>query len=152
MARFWKAYDRCLEALVVGMMTVMVFIMAAQVVARYIFGNPFVWAEEIAAYLFIWIVFLASGLAFQRRAHIALDYFVRMLPRTAFRNLHLVLSLLVLAFLALLGYQGIWFVAANWGVPAYTTTWVGLPTAYAAATAGALTMIVGLLRTFRPEE
>ena len=152
MARFWRAYDHCLEALVVVLMAAMVLIMAAQVVARYVFTNPFVWAEEIAAYLFIWIVFLAAGLAFQRRAHIALDYFVRMLPRAVFRNLHAALSLLILAFLALLGYQGIWFVAANWGVPAYTTTWVGLPAAYSAATAGALTMTVGLLRTFRPEE
>ena len=152
MARFWRAYDRCLEALVVLMMTTMVVIMAAQVVARYIFTNPFVWAEEIAAYLFIWIVFLASGLAFQRRAHIALDYLLRMLPRAVFRSLHFALSVVVLLFLVLLGYQGIWFVEAQRGVAAYTTTWVGLSTAYAAATAGALVMIVGLLRTIRPEE
>ena len=79
-----------------------VVIMAAQVVARYVFNNPFVWAEEISTYLFIWIVFLGSGLAFQRRTHIALDYFVRRLPRRIFRWLHLALSLMVLAFLVLL--------------------------------------------------
>lgn len=152
MRRFWKAYDQCLEALVVLMMGATVVIMAAQVVARYALNNPFVWAEEISTYLFIWIVFLGSGLAFQRRSHIALDYFVRLLPDPLSRRLHLVLSLFVLAFLVLLGYQGIWFVVANQGVPAYTTTWVGLDTAYAGATAGALTMVVGLLRTLRPGE
>jgi len=152
MARLWRAYDRCLEALVVLLMAAMVIIMAAQVVARYVFVNPFVWAEEIAAYLFIWVVFLAAGLAFQRRAHIALDFFVRMLPRRVFRGLHLTLSLVVLLFLVLLAYEGIWFVEAQRGVPAYTTTWVGLSTAYAAATAGALVMLIGLLRTLIPEE
>lgn len=152
MGRVWWLYDRSLEALVVLMMAAMVMIMAAQVVARYVFTNPFVWAEEISAYLFIWVVFLGSGLAFQRRAHIALDYFVRRLPPPLFRKLHVVLGLLVGVFLILLGYQGIWFVAANRGVPAYTTTWIGLDHAYSAATAGALTMLVGLLRTLRPEE
>lgn len=152
MARVWQVYDRCLEALVGLMMAAIVLIMGTQVVARYVFTNPFVWAEEIAAYLFIWIVFLGSGLAFQRRAHIALDYFVRLLPRPVFRNLHLALSVVVLTFLGLLGYQGIWFIAANQGVPAYTTTWIGLDTAYAAGTAGALVMAVGLLRTIKPEE
>jgi TRAP-type C4-dicarboxylate transport system permease small subunit len=146
----WRAYDLVLETAVVLMMAAIVVIMGAQVVARYLFGNPFVWAEEIATYLFVWIVFLGSGLAFQRRAHIALDYFVRRLPPPVFRGLHLVLSLLVLAFLLLLGYQGLWFIEANRGVQAYTTPWVGLDTAYAAATVGALVMAVGLLRTLRP--
>jgi TRAP-type C4-dicarboxylate transport system permease small subunit len=152
MGRFWRAYDRALETIVVLMMAAIVAIMGAQVVARYIFGFPFVWAEEISTYLFIWIVFLGSGLAFQRRAHIALDYFVRRLPPAVFRRLHILLSLVVLAFLVLLGYQGLKFVEANRGVPAYTTNLVGLDTAYAAGTVGALVMIVGLLRTLRPEE
>lgn len=152
MGRVWRAYDRGLEAVVVLMMAAIVAIMGAQVVARYVFGYPFVWAEEIATYLFIWIVFLGSGLAFQRRAHIALDYFVRRLPPAVFRRLHVALGLLVLAFLGLLAWQGLRFVEANRGVPAYTTTWVGLDTAYAAGTVGALVMAVGLLRTLRPPE
>lgn len=77
---------------------------------------------------------------------------MRRLPPPVFRGLHLVLSLMVLAFLLLLGYQALWFIDANRGVPAYTTTWVGLDTAYAAGTVGALVMAVGLLCTFRPEE
>lgn len=152
MGRLWRAYDRILETVVVLMMAAIVLIMGAQVIARYAFGHPFVWAEEISTYLFVWIVFLGSGLAFQRRAHIALDYFVRRLPPVVFRRLHLVLSLVVLAFLVLLGYQGLNFIEANRAVPAYTTTWVGLDTAYAAGTVGALVMIVGLLRTIRPQE
>lgn len=152
MQRVWRAYDRVLEAVVVVMMAAIVIIMGAQVVARYVFGHPFVWAEEISTYLFIWIVFLGSGLAFQRRAHIALDYFVRRLPFGVFRRLHFILSLVVLAFLVLLGYQGLNFIDANRGVPAYTTTWIGLDTAYAAGTVGAIVMIVGLLRALRPEQ
>jgi TRAP-type C4-dicarboxylate transport system permease small subunit len=148
----WRAYDRILETVVVLMMAAIVVIMGAQVVARYVFGHPFVWAEEISTYLFVWIVFLGSGLAFQRRAHIALDYFVRRLPSSVFAKLHLLLSLVVLAFLGLLAYQGLNFIGANRGVPAYTTTWVGLDTAYAAGTVGALVMIVGLLRAIRPQE
>lgn len=151
MARFWGGFDRGFEALVVLMMAAMVVIMAAQVVARYIFSNPFVWAEEIATYLFIWIVFLGAGLAFNRRAHIVVDYFARMLPPKVFRGISLVLNLMVVAFLLLLGYQGIGFVQANWGVPAYTTSWVGLSSAYAAVSAGAVLMILGVVRSLRDD-
>lgn len=76
-----------------------------------------------------------------------MDYFARMLPPGVFRCVTLVLKLMVAACLALLGYQGIGFVQANWGVPAYTTTWVGLPSAYAAVPVGALLMILGLFRS-----
>jgi TRAP-type C4-dicarboxylate transport system permease small subunit len=70
-----------------------------------------------------------------------------MLPGRLYRGLALTLSLIVLAFLLLLGWEGIGFVQANWGVPAYTTGIIGLTSAYLAVPVGALTMIIGLLRT-----
>jgi C4-dicarboxylate transporter DctQ subunit len=46
---------------------------------RYLPGIPGIfWAEEVARYLLIWTVFLSSGLAIRRGAHIAVD----ILPTT----------------------------------------------------------------------
>lgn len=41
-----------------------------QVTARYIFGEPEAWIEEICTYAFIWLVFLGAGAAMKLDRHI----------------------------------------------------------------------------------
>ncbi len=60
---------------VVSMM-VMLLIIFFQVITRYIFGHSFEWSEEIARFLFVWVVFLGSALIMGESGHLA----VRMLP------------------------------------------------------------------------
>lgn len=45
-----------------------------QVVLRTVFNNPQAWAEEVSRYLFAWIVFLGSAVAFARGTHIRIDF------------------------------------------------------------------------------
>jgi len=51
------------------LITVIVF---AQVVSRYIFNDPFVWSEETARYLVIWMVFIGMPIGVRDSAHLAL--------------------------------------------------------------------------------
>ena len=60
---------------VVSMM-IMLLIIFFQVITRYIFGHSFEWSEEIARFLFVWVVFLGSALIMGESGHLA----VRMLP------------------------------------------------------------------------
>jgi TRAP-type C4-dicarboxylate transport system permease small subunit len=54
----------------------------AQVIARYAFGRPITWTEEISRYLFVWVVFVGAGVAERSRAHVTLDFLVsRLSPR-----------------------------------------------------------------------
>jgi len=41
-----------------------------QVIARYAFGHPITWTEEVCRYLFVWVVFVGAGVAERSRAHI----------------------------------------------------------------------------------
>ncbi len=60
----------------VASMMIMLFIIFFQVITRYIFGHSFEWSEEIARFLFVWVVFLGSALIMGESGHLA----VRMLP------------------------------------------------------------------------
>lgn len=52
----------------------------ANVVARYFFNNPIQWAEELARYSFIWVVFAGAVVCTKRKRHIAIDALLVNLP------------------------------------------------------------------------
>ncbi|MEC8473857.1 MAG: TRAP transporter small permease subunit, partial [Planctomycetota bacterium] len=47
--------------------------MASQVVARYVFGSPFQWSEEVARLALIWMTFVSAAYVMAEGRHIAVD-------------------------------------------------------------------------------
>ena len=60
----------------VSSMTLMLILIFLQVVSRYFFGHTFEWSEELARFLFVWVVFLGSALIMGESGHLA----VQILP------------------------------------------------------------------------
>jgi TRAP-type C4-dicarboxylate transport system permease small subunit len=54
--------------------------MFAQVVARFVFAAPFVWAEEFAVLMFAWITFLGAGAVQADDSHLSIDTLRGALP------------------------------------------------------------------------
>src|SRR5437016_10843662 len=52
----------------------------ANIVGRYVFSAPIVWAEEILDYLMVWSVFIAAVLVTWEGRHIKMDLLSVMLP------------------------------------------------------------------------
>ena len=73
---------RFLRILCFLLMLLMVAIIFAQVVARYILSNSLSWSEELGRYLFVWMTFIGSAIAVRNKLHVSLDMFVCRLPRT----------------------------------------------------------------------
>ncbi len=51
----------------------------ANVVGRYVFSSPIVWAEEVLAYIMVWCVFIGAILVMWNGRHIRMDVFVASL-------------------------------------------------------------------------
>ncbi len=80
----------------------------AQVVARYLFGEPLIWSEEAARYLFVWVSMLGAALALRGGQHYALSALVERLPPGAAARLARALAFLVtLGFILLLFATGL---------------------------------------------
>jgi C4-dicarboxylate transporter, DctQ subunit len=73
------------EWIVSAILGVMVVVIFAQVVARYVFGSSFTWSEELARYAFIWLVFVGLGAVTLRGEHIVVDALTARLPDAARR-------------------------------------------------------------------
>lgn len=48
-------------------------VVALQVVNRLILHQPFIWSEEIARFLFFWVVLLGAAISVRRRRHFVVD-------------------------------------------------------------------------------
>lgn len=66
------------------------------------------WTEELARFLLVWTALLGAALAFERRAHLGVDYFVGKFHPSARKLLQVAGHLLVLAFAGLVLVKGGW--------------------------------------------
>ena len=57
-------------------------ILTYEVVCRYFFGSPTIWAQEIAIYLYMWTMLAAASYTLQTRKHVHVDLVTeRLSPR-----------------------------------------------------------------------
>ena len=99
-----RAADRLLgwtgEALAALLVAAEIGILAAGVVARYVFDAPLTWSDELASILFLWLAMLGAAIALRRGEHMCLNTLAKRLPAGAQAWVALAAELAVAAFLA----------------------------------------------------
>ena len=75
-ARIEKALATAVEIPTAALVLVEIFVLLAGVVSRFVFHNPFVWSDELASILFLWLAMLGSVVAIQRVQHMRLTAIV----------------------------------------------------------------------------
>ena len=101
--------------LVVTMAAIMMGALVLQIVFRYGIGQALVWSEELALFLFTWIVLLAGSLGVREDFHVRLTLVSAALPAGLERWLSRVLTLAVLGFGVALAYSGHRYLDATLG-------------------------------------
>ncbi|MFV0382767.1 TRAP transporter small permease [Paracoccus sp. (in: a-proteobacteria)] len=101
--RIWFGVEKLLEAVMALFLLAMAIITAIDVVGRYFLSAPLHGGYEMVQYLMALSVFAALPLATRADAHLTIDLFTGRLrgrPRKVHRVIVLILSTIVLAFLA----------------------------------------------------
>jgi TRAP-type transport system small permease protein len=104
---------RAEQVLSAGLLVTVLGLIAAQVVARYVFDRPITWSEELARFAFIWLVFTAAVFVMAESRHIAVDVVGTVVGRRGRVVLEIIASLVVVLSVALLLWQGAPFA---WGM------------------------------------
>ena len=107
MSKFFDGLKKAEELLVVGLMIVMCVIIFVATVAR--FTNLFVisWAEELARYCMIWIIFLGVGIAAQEGGHFCVEALNLFLPKKILNVISIFNAVMVVGFNLIASYYGI---------------------------------------------
>jgi len=96
-----------IEKIVATLLATIAALVVYQVVARYVLGRPPSWTEELARYLQVWLVLLASPICLHRGLHLAVDYLTPRLRPSAKRTVRSLNHLLVGLFGLLLTVFGL---------------------------------------------
>ena len=94
-----KYMDRGIDIATMAVTFILFVVVVIQVTSRYVFNRPTVWTEELARYLFIWIVFLGIYIAYRDHRHLRIDYLVTRLSGVSRRAVEITGRLVLTAFL-----------------------------------------------------
>ncbi len=141
------------EPTIVGVFGLIFTLTLAQVVFRYLFNSPIMWAEELVRYAFVWGVMLAASSMFASGGHIAIESFTMKLPPMLLAFFQRLTWVIIGAFSLFLAVYGTFLIMRAGGSK---TPALGIPIgyAYAAVPVGALIWalicIDQLVRSFLP--
>ena len=93
-------------AVVVAALAVMAMVVGWNVSLRFLTNNSLPWADEVARYTMIWMVFLGAGLALREGAHVALGSLQSALPPRLAWTLRLAVLALLLVFFLVMIWMG----------------------------------------------
>jgi TRAP-type transport system small permease protein len=85
---------------------VMVLAIFGQVFYRNVLDSYLTWAEEVARFSFVWLVFMGSTSAFLSRSHLSIDFIPEILSRKGRIILDTVVCLVVFLFMIVLVTYG----------------------------------------------
>ena len=130
--RFISAVDRLNDRVgnvVLYLVPALVFVMTYEVVARYVFLSPTIWAFETSQFLFCVSIALGAGFTLRHGRHVNVDIVVGRLKTRARAVLNLVTIPLLLAFVGVLlqltveatidSYRYLERAASYWAPPLY---------------------------------
>lgn len=112
MKKITKIYDS-LEAyvlvLALAFSTLLIFV---QVIFRYVLNDSITWSEELARYIFIWMIWLGTSVSMKQKEHIRMDMLMNAVHGKGKLVLDLVSGIIMLAFCIFLVKYG-WDLVAS---------------------------------------
>lgn len=107
MKTFFNSLKKAIEIILVVLLVIMCIVIFVATVAR--FTNLFVipWAEELARYCMIWIIFFGIAVAALNGEHFCVEALQLFCPRPVLKFISVLNAVLVIAFSSFASYYGI---------------------------------------------
>lgn len=93
----------------IALMSAMTLILAVQVFMRYVMQASLTWSEELARYIFVWLIYIGISYGAKIMKHIRIEAAVLLLPQKGQRYAEIVGDVLFLGFACFIVYT-------SWGI------------------------------------
>jgi len=129
-----------LAQILLGVMVVVVFI---QVIFRFFIQQPLSWSEEVARYVFVWIIWMGAAVVVKQAGHPGMDLLTKSFSPRWQRVTEVAMALLYAATLCTMVVTGFALVYANMSQPSPAMELpMGIP--YAAVPLAAVIMLLNV--------
>jgi TRAP-type C4-dicarboxylate transport system permease small subunit len=128
----------------IGAMMLWVF---GLVITRYGFNYTPSYGEELARYMFVWVVFLSLPIVAKKGAHMAIEMITLRLKGKILKAFRLTSTFFTLIFLVLMVYQGTLMVMKA-SIQTSAALQIPMSWVYAAIPVGCLVMLINVLIDF----
>ena len=98
--------DSLEEFLMVASLILMTLIMGIQVFSRYVLGASLSWSEELARYVFIWLIYIGISYGCKLRKHIKIDAALNLFPKKVRPYIVVLGDILFIVFAVYIVYTG----------------------------------------------
>ncbi|PZQ48162.1 MAG: hypothetical protein DI556_15180 [Rhodovulum sulfidophilum] len=140
---------RAEDAIGMAAVAILAAVVNLQIFSRYLFHSPFMWVEEIARLLLVWMTFIGAAALTRQGGDLAVDTFVEMLPPGPRRASRMIRDAVMVVLFIFVATQGHALAQAVRGMPMVATE---LPTsllAWPLVAGGMLTAFHCALRLLR---
>ena len=104
---FVRILNRAEETFIALLLVAMTLLVFVEVFDRFVLGGGLIWAEELTLHMSAWMVLFGASWGVKQHAHIAVEAFVKILPRGGQRFLGVLAAVLALVYCALI-MAGAW--------------------------------------------
>jgi TRAP-type C4-dicarboxylate transport system permease small subunit len=91
------AIVRVFEAMVIVLVVLLTLTVLLGVFTRFVLGHQAEFTDELARLILIWVSFIGGALAFERKAHLGVDFFVGKLDPAAAKWVAVIVQALIIA-------------------------------------------------------
>ncbi|WP_152655616.1 TRAP transporter small permease [Oceanobacillus sp. CFH 90083] len=95
------------EYILVCLSALTVIIIFLQVIMRYVFDNSLTWSEELARYMFIWLIYIGVSYAVKEKRHLGVDAITMLFQEKGKLMIALLANVLFLIFALVMTYFGL---------------------------------------------
>ncbi|HZH61483.1 MAG TPA: TRAP transporter small permease [Metabacillus sp.] len=105
--KFLNWLDNHLEEYILIVLSICtVIIVFTQVFMRYVLGESLTWSEEVARYLFIWMIYVGVSYGVQKDKHLGVDAFPMMFEKKGRIIIDMIASFSFFVFAVVMTYYG----------------------------------------------
>jgi TRAP-type C4-dicarboxylate transport system permease small subunit len=143
MRRLVEVVNRTADILTQILLGVMVVTVFTQVIFRFFIEQPLSWSEEVARYVFVWIIWMGAAVVVKQGGHPGMDLLTKSFSPRWQRVTEIAMALLYVATLLTVVFTGFALVYTNMSQPSPAMELpMGIP--YAAIPLAAVIMLLNL--------
>ena len=101
--KIWNHFEEYLLVTGLAFSVVLIFF---QIIMRYVFKNSLAWSEELARYVFLWLIWVGASFAVKEERHLRIEAFANIFTGNRRKIFELVVLIIWFGFSLVLAYLG----------------------------------------------